>query len=128
MSNYLTVKTLLPFENAIHKVAASLMEEGFGIVSEIDLKKVFNEKIDADFRNYKIFGACNPDFTYRAILLEDRIGTLLPCNIIVQEQKDGVVEVSALDPLQAMCGIDNIKLKVLAFEVGEKLKKVLNNI
>lgn len=128
MNYYLTKKTNLSFDDAIAKMTSALTEEGFGIISEIDVKETLKKKIDVDFRNYKIFGACNPGFAHKAILLEDKIGTLLPCNFIVQEQAEGVIEVSAINPLETMAGIDNIKLKVLAYEVGERLKRVLNNI
>ncbi len=128
MNYYLTTKTKLSFGDAINKLTSALKDEGFGIISEIDVKETFKEKINIDFRDYKIFGACNPDFAHKAILLEDKIGTLLPCNIVVQEMPDGEIEVSAVNPLGTMSGIDNIKFKVLAYEVGERLKKVLNNI
>lgn len=128
MNYYLTKKTNLSFDDAISKMTSALSEEGFGIISEIDVKETLKKKIDVDFRNYKIFGACNPGFAHKAILLEDKIGTLLPCNFIVQEQAEGETEISAINPLETMSGIDNIKLKVLAYEVGERLKKVLKNI
>lgn len=128
MNYYWTKKTNLSFEDAIVKMSSALKEEGFGIISEIDVKDTLKKKIDVDFRNYKIFGACNPGYAHKAILLEDKVGTLLPCNFIVQEHQNGETEVSAINPLETMSGIDNIKLKVLAFEVGERLKKVLNNI
>lgn len=128
MNYYWTKKTNLSFEAAIDKMSSALKEEGFGIISEIDVKDTLKKKIDVDFRNYKIFGACNPGYAHKAIMLEDKIGTLLPCNFIVQEHQNGETEVSAINPLETMSGIDNIKLKVLAFEVGERLKKVLNNI
>ncbi len=128
MNYYLTRKTGLSFDDTITKMTSALTKEGFGIISEIDVKDTFKKKIDVDFRNYKIFGACNPEFAHKAILLEDKIGTLLPCNFIVQEQEEGETEISAVNPLETMSGIDNIKLKVLAYEVGERLKRVLNNI
>jgi len=126
--NYIKKKLNLPFEKAINKLTVALLEEKFGIISEINMKEIFKKKINADFRNYKILGACNPDFAYKALLLEDKIGMLLPCNIIVQEQGEELVEISVLEPLYTMADIDNIKLKVLAFEIGEKLKKVLTNL
>ena len=128
MNYYWTKKTNLSFEDAIDKMSTALKEEGFGIISEIDVKDTLKKKIDVDFRNYKIFGACNPGYAHKAIQLEDKIGTLLPCNFIVQEHLGGEIEISAVNPLETMASIDNIKLKVLAFEVGERLKKVLNNI
>lgn len=128
MNYYLTKRTNLSFQAAIDRMTSALSEEGFGIVSEIDIKDTLKKKINVDFRNYKIFGACNPGYAHKAIQIEDKIGTLLPCNIIVQEKTDGETEVSAINPLETMSGIDNIKLKVLAYEVGERLKRVLNNI
>ncbi|MBX7044768.1 MAG: DUF302 domain-containing protein [Ignavibacteria bacterium] len=128
MNYYFTKRSKLPFDETVARMTNALSDEGFGIISEIDVKDTFKKKIDVDFRKYKIFGACNPGFAHKAILLEDKVGTLLPCNIIVQEEPDGDVEVSAINPLETMAGIDNIKLKILAYEVGEKLKKVLNNI
>lgn len=128
MNYYLTKRTNLSFQAAIDRMTSALSEEGFGIISEIDIKDTLKKKINVDFRNYKIFGACNPGYAHKAIQIEDKIGTLLPCNIIVQEKTDGETEVSAINPLETMSGIDNIKLKVLAYEVGERLKRVLNNI
>jgi uncharacterized protein (DUF302 family) len=128
MNYYLTKRTSLSFQDTIDRMTSALSEEGFGIVSEIDIKDTLKKKINVDFRNYKIFGACNPGYAHKAIQMEDKIGTLLPCNIIVQEKPDGETEVSAINPLETMSGIDNIKLKVLAYEVGERLKRVLNNI
>lgn len=128
MNFYLTKRTNLSFQAAIDRMTSALSDEGFGIISEIDIKDTLKKKINVDFRNYKIFGACNPGYAHKAIQIEDKIGTLLPCNIIVQEKTDGETEVSAINPLETMSGIDNIKLKVLAYEVGERLKRVLNNI
>lgn len=128
MNYYTSKKTGLSFQKVTEKMISALSEEGFGVVSEIDMKETLKKKINVDLRDYKIFGTCNPDFAYKAIMLEDKIGTLLPCNIVVQEMTDGGIEISAVNPLETMAGVDNIKLKVLAYEVGERLKKVLNNI
>ncbi len=89
----------LSFEDAITKVTETLKEEGFGILTEIDVKETLKEKLNVEFRKYKILGACNPAFAYQALQAEDKIGTMLPCNVIVQEHRDGKVEVSAVDPV-----------------------------
>lgn len=110
------------------KVRAELKKEGFGVITEIDLKKTFKEKIDVDFRNYTIIGACNPSFAYKALQAESRIGTMLPCNVIVQETEDGQIEVSAIDPIASMQTIENPELAEIADQVQAKLKKVVENL
>ncbi len=120
-------KTNLSFEEAIKKVGEELKKEGFGIITEIDLKEKFREKLEVDFRNYKILGACNPEMAYKAIQLEDKIGALLPCNIVVQENNDEV-EISAINPLESIGALDNSKLKDLASEVSKKLKVVIERV
>lgn len=128
MNYYLTTRKNISFGEAIKKITKSLSDEGFGIISEIDLSEALNKKSGVDFKKYKILGAHNPEITYKAIMLEDKIGALFPCNLIVQECSEYETEISAVNPLQSMSGIDNIKLKILAYEAGEKLKKVLSNI
>jgi uncharacterized protein (DUF302 family) len=113
------------FDEAIKNVTEELKKEGFGIISEIDLKDKFKEKLNVDFRNYKILGACNPSLAYKAIQQEDKIGTMLPCNILVQEHETGEVEISAINPLESMGAVDNPNLQSLAAEVSEKLKSVI---
>lgn len=120
-------KTDLGFNEAIKKVGEELKKEGFGIITEIDLKAKFREKLQVDFRNYKILGACNPEMAYKAIQLEDKIGAMLPCNIIVQENNNEV-EISAINPLESIGTLDNLKLKDLASEVSKKLKLVIERI
>jgi uncharacterized protein (DUF302 family) len=116
------------FDTAIANVTEELKKEGFGILTEIDIKQTLKMKLDVDFRKYKILGACNPHFAHKALLAEDFIGTMLPCNVIVQERDNGKVEVSAVDPVASMMAIENKKLGEVANEVREKLKKVINNI
>ena len=116
------------FENAIKKVTDALKAEGFGILTEIDVKATLKNKIDVDFYNYKILGACNPPFAYKALQAEDKIGTMLPCNVIVQEKVAGQVEVSAVDPSASMLSIENKDLQAIATEIRSKLKKVIDHL
>ncbi|MGZ3846570.1 MAG: DUF302 domain-containing protein [Flavisolibacter sp.] len=113
------------FDNAIQKVTDALKAEGFGILTEIDLKATLKKKLDVDFYNYKILGACNPPYAYKALMVEDKIGTMLPCNVIVQEKTEGRVEVSAVDPLASMQSIENKELDTIASEIRGKLQNVI---
>lgn len=128
MSYNISKKVEGSFDDTINKVTQELKKEGFGIITEIDLKDKFKEKLDVDFRNYKILGACNPALAYKAIQQEDKIGTMLPCNILVQEHENGEVEVSAINPLQSIGAVDNEKLQSLAEEVSGKLKEMINHL
>ncbi|MGK2863684.1 MAG: DUF302 domain-containing protein [Chitinophagaceae bacterium] len=116
------------FENAIEKTTEALREEGFGILTEIDIKATLKKKLDVDFYNYKILGACNPPFAYKALMAEDKIGTMLPCNVIVQEKVAGQVEVSAVDPVASMQAIKNKDLADIADEIRGRLQKVIMNL
>ena len=116
------------FDNAVQKVTEDLKTEGFGILTEIDIKATLKKKLDADFYNYKILGACNPPFAYKALLVEDKIGTMLPCNVIVQEKVAGKVEISAVDPSASMQAIDNKALQDIAAEIRTKLQKVIEHL
>ena len=116
------------FEDVMEKVKQMLQTEGFGILTEIDLKSTLKNKLDVDFYKYSILGACNPAFAYKALLSEDKIGTMLPCNVIVQEKKAGEVEVSAVDPAASMQAIENDALAGIALEVREKLKRVIDQL
>ncbi|MFH2011627.1 MAG: DUF302 domain-containing protein [Pseudomonadota bacterium] len=118
----------LSFDEAIDKTIDELKKEGFGILTDIDVKDTIKKKLDVDFRPYRILGACNPPFAYKALLAEDKIGSMLPCNVIVQQREDGKVEISAIDPEASMQAIENNNLFAIAKEVKEKLKKVINNI
>jgi uncharacterized protein (DUF302 family) len=113
------------FENVVQKIKDALKEEGFGILTEIDMKATLQKKLQVDFHNYTILGACNPPFAYQALLLEDKIGTMLPCNVIVQQKTPGIIEVSAIDPSASMQSIENKKLQEIAQEVKIKLEKAI---
>ena len=128
MSYYFTKRINEDFETAIAKVTEELKKEGFGILTEIDVQATFKKKLDIDFKKYRILGACNPNFAFEAIQAEDKIGTMLPCNVIVQEQEDGIVEVSAVDPVASMVSVQNNSLANIASEVSEKLNRVINNL
>ncbi len=126
--NYYISKTLknTSFEEGIEKITETLKSEGFGILTEIDLKATLKKKLDVDFYNYKILGACNPGFAYKALQAEDKIGTMLPCNVIVQERVKGEIEISAVDPMASMQAVENNSLGSLAKEVREKLDNCIN--
>lgn len=128
MSYYFTKRINGDFESAISKVTEELKKEGFGILTEIDVQATFKKKLDIDFKKYRILGACNPNFAFEAIQAEDKIGTMLPCNVIVQEQEDGIVEVSAVDPIASMVSVQNNSLANIASEVSVKLNRVINNL
>jgi uncharacterized protein (DUF302 family) len=125
LSYYFSKVVHLPFEDSLERVAEELRKEGFGILTEIDVKKTLKTKLDVDFRQYRILGACNPPFAYRALQAEDRIGLMLPCNVIVQERGEGMVEVSAVDPMASMEALDNPDLENVAREVRDRLKRVV---
>jgi len=116
------------FDNAIQKVTEALKAEGFGILTEIDIKGTLKKKLDVDFYNYKILGACNPPYAYKALLAENKIGTMLPCNVIVQEKEAGQVEVSAVDPVASMQAIENEELAGIANEIRARLQKVIEQL
>jgi len=116
------------FDEAIEKVTSELKKEGFGILSEIDVQQTLKNKIDVDFRKYKILGACNPHFAHRAIQSEDKIGVFLPCSVVVQEHQNGDVEVAIVDPIASMMAVKNDSLGELAIEVQQKLKRVVENL
>ena len=115
------------FDEAVATITQALNEEGFGILMEIDVKGTLKEKLDVDFRNYRILGACNPSFAYKALQAEDKVGTMLPCNVIVQEAADGDVEIAAINPIASMQAIDNPELLEIAETIGQKLKMVIRN-
>lgn len=115
------------FKEAIDKVTEALKNEGFGILTEIDVKETMKKKLNEDFRPYKILGACNPPFAYKALMAEDKIGTMLPCNVIVQ-QKGDIIEVSAVDPVASMMSVDNKALEGIAKEIRKKLRAVIKGL
>lgn len=128
MSYYFSKVLDTSFEEAIDKVTKELKEEGFGILTEIDVKETFKTKLNVDFRKYRILGACNPQMAYKAISAESKIGTMLPCNVIVQETEEGKTEVSAVDPVASMTAIENNELGGIAQEVRSKLKTVIERL
>ncbi len=128
MSYYFSKKIDSSFDEALQQVTALLKDEGFGILTEIDVKQTLKKKLDVDFHNYKILGACNPPFAYKALQAENKIGTMLPCNVIVQEEKEGEVEVAAVDPVASMKAVDNPDLFGIAQQVRDKLKKVVMSL
>ena len=128
MSYYFGKTLEMPFDEAIAHVTEALKGEGFGVLTEIDVKATLKKKLDVDFRNYRILGACNPPFAYRALLEEDKIGTMLPCNVIVQEVGEGVVEVAAIDPIASMQAVDNPALGDVAVQVQARLKQVVESL
>ncbi|PIW69682.1 MAG: hypothetical protein COW08_05895 [Ignavibacteriales bacterium CG12_big_fil_rev_8_21_14_0_65_30_8] len=128
MSYYFNKTVELDFENAINKVTEELKKEGFGVLTEIDVQATLKKKLDVDFRKYKILGACNPGYAHKALQSEKYIGTMLPCNVIIQENEDGKVEISAVDPIASMQAIKNKDLGNIANEVREKLRGVIDNL
>lgn len=118
----------ITFDAAIERVTAELKKEGFGILTEIDVRDTLKKKLDVDFRRYKILGACNPHFAYQALQVEDKVGTMLPCNVVVQENPDGAIEISAIDPVASMQAVENPMLAKTAQQVKTKLKRVIDNL
>ena len=128
MSYYFSKTLNLPFDDAVLRVTEELKKEGFGVLTDIDVRATMKKKLDLDFRNYRILGACNPPFAHQALLAEDKIGTMLPCNVIVQEHAAGVVEVAAIDPVASMAAVDNPQLGAVGMEVRAKLQRVVENL
>jgi uncharacterized protein (DUF302 family) len=125
MSYHFSKTLQMSFDDAIARVIAALQAEGFGVLTEIDVKATLKKKLDVDFREYRILGACNPTLAYQALQLEGKIGTMLPCNVLVQESDDGQVEVSAVDPIASMQAIDNPALGEVAQTVRAKLRDIV---
>jgi uncharacterized protein (DUF302 family) len=128
MKYYINKTTDYTFDEAVDKISLALKEVGFGILTEIDMKATLKNKLDVDRRPYKILGACNPPFAHKALSMEEKIGILLPCNVVVLENEAGKVEVSIMDPAVAMSVVDNPRLESLASVVKEKLELALSNI
>jgi uncharacterized protein (DUF302 family) len=127
MSYYFSKTLNVPFDDAIAKVTASLQAEGFGILTEIDVQATLKKKLNVEIPRYKILGACHPTSAYQALQVEDKIGTMLPCNVIVQERTDDV-EVSAVDPIASMQAVANPALKDVAEHIQTKLKSVIEHL
>jgi uncharacterized protein (DUF302 family) len=128
MSYYFNKTVNMSFDEAIDKVTKELKKEGFGILTEIDVKAALKKKINVDFRKYRILGACNPAYAHKALLAEDKIGIMLPCNVVVQETEDGKVEVAAIDPVASMQSVKNDSLGEIATLIQSKLKQVIANL
>lgn len=124
--SYCFSKTLdSDFDEAVRRTVDALKAEGFGVLTDIDVKDTLKKKIDADFRRYRILGACNPTLAHEALKMEDKIGTMLPCNVVVQDTPDGKVEVAAIDPVASMMAVENPRLGQTAGVVREKLQRVV---
>jgi uncharacterized protein (DUF302 family) len=128
MKFYFEKKVNYGFEEAAEKIAGELKKYGFGILTEINMHDKFKEKLGKDFRKYRILGACNPAFAYKAVHIEDKIGTMLPCSVIVQEISDRETEVAIIDPYTSMKGIGSEPLLEMASEVGDMLKKAVESL
>lgn len=128
MSYYMSTTMQQPFEESVETVTEALQSEGFGVLTEIDVKATMKKKLDVDFRNYRILGACNPPFAHEALQAEDKIGTMLPCNVIVQERENGTVEVAAVDPVSSMEAVKNERLSPIAEEIRGRLRRVVDSL
>jgi uncharacterized protein (DUF302 family) len=128
MTYHFSKITNLPFDAAVAATTAALKNHGFGVLTQIDVSDTLNKKIGVDFRPYLILGACNPKLAHQALTLEDKIGTMLPCNVVIQQQDSGKVEISAVDPVASMSAIENPKLGAVAGQVRELLKQVVAEI
>lgn len=128
MQYYFSKTIKSDFNKAIETVTQALKEKGFGIITEIDLQETFRKKLDVDFRPYRILGACNPHFAHQALQAEDKIGTMLPCNVIVQDKGAGQIEVAAVDPMASMSAVENEHLGEIAEEVRNQLREVIEQL
>lgn len=128
MSYYFSTVIESDFDSAVDKTTELLQKEGFGVLTQIDIQQTLKKKLDVDFNRYKILGACNPQFAYKALQAENKIGTMLPCNVIVQELENGSIEVSAVNPVQSMQAVKNPALEAIANEVTNKLKNVIKGL
>jgi uncharacterized protein (DUF302 family) len=129
MSTYYYARTVdLPLEVTVERVTAALKQEGFGILTTIDVRETLKQKLDVDFRPYRILGACNPAFAHQALELEDKIGTMLPCNVVVQDVGEGRTEVAAVDPVASMQAVRNEQLGAIAGEVKDRLCRAIDRI
>jgi uncharacterized protein (DUF302 family) len=128
MSYYFSQKLSSTFDQAVERTVEALKEEGFGILTDIDVQATLKKKLGVDFRKYRILGACNPAYAYEALKKEDKIGTMLPCSVIVQELARGEVEVAAIDPVASMQAVANPELADVALAVQQKLKKVVESL
>ena len=128
MEYYLTKTIDTPFDEAVEKITAALKTQGFGVLTEIDLKTTLKNKLDVDFKNYKILGACNPNFAYQALQKEDKIGIMLPCNVTVIDQGEGKTEIAIVDPRAMLSPVSNEELKPFAEEVKGMLENAMEQV
>ena len=128
MKYYINKTINTDFETAIVRVTEALKKEGFGVISDIDIQEKLKDKLNVDFRKYRILGACNPPIAFQALSSEDKIGTMLPCNVIVQEIGDRTIEVAAVDPIASMQAIENEKLGPIASQVKVSLERVIDSL
>lgn len=128
MSYYFAKTFEAPFDQAVERVKAELKKEGFGVLTEIDVRQTLKDKLGIDFRPYRILGACNAPYAYKALQAEDKIGTMLPCSVIVQELAPDRIEAAAVDPLASMAAVKNEALGAVGLEVREKLKAVIGRL
>jgi len=128
MDYHISKKVACSFDRALEKVTAELNTEGFGVLTEIDVKATLKKKLGVDFRNYRILGACNPNFAHIALSTVDKIGVLLPCNVVVQEHDDGSVEVSAMAPAEMIRAVGNPALSELASKMQAAMERVIGNL
>jgi uncharacterized protein (DUF302 family) len=128
MSYYFSKKLALDFDKAVERATEALRKEGFGVLTDIDVQATLKKKLGADFRRYRILGACNPPYAYEALMNEDKIGLMLPCNVIVQEISPGEVEVAAIDPVASMQSVENSRLADVAWAVRQKLRNVVEAV
>lgn len=128
MAYYFSRTLETSFDDAVEKVTAALFAEGFGVISEVDLHEKIKYKLGIDFKRYRILGACNPAYSYKALQAEDKIGVMLPCNVLVIEQGDNSIEIAAVNPADAMKAVNNETVSQLAEEVGVKLRQALDRL
>ena len=128
MAYYFSKTLSIPFDDAVAHVTERLQQAGFGVLTEIDVKATMKKKLDKEMRPYRILGACNPSFAYRALQEEDKIGTMMPCNVIVRQEEGGRVEVAAVDPIASMQAVDNPVLAGIATEVQDSLRRVVEDL
>lgn len=127
--NYYISRTIeTSFEQTEENLRSLLKEQGFGVLTEIDVQATLKKKLDVDFRKYKILGACNPPYAHKALLTENKIGVMLPCNVIIQETDQGNIEVAAIDPMAGMAAVGNEQLNEIASQIREKLQSVINRL
>ena len=128
MDYYFTKMLDASFDETVQRTTDLLKTEGFGIISEINIHEKLNEKLGINFKKYRILGACNPGYAYKALMIEEKIGTMLPCNVIVIDQGNGKTEVSAVNPVASMMAIQNNDLESIALEITDKLKRVIESL